>query len=145
MLEKIFGLYKENSQIILVIFGIKIKFKSPLINQLGEVCCIQNLKYIQEQNTFFPHPIGIVIHPKVKIGKNCTIFQNVTIGQGKLINGIDIPIIGDNVIIYANSVIVGGIKIGNNVTVGAGSIVITDIPDNAIVAGNPAKVIKYMS
>ena len=143
MLEKIFGLYKENSQIILIIFGIKIKFKSPLINQLGELCCIQNLKYIQKQNTFFPHPIGIVMHPKVKIGKNCTIFQNVTIGQGKLINGNDIPIIGNNVIIYANSVIVGGVKIGDNVTVGAGSIVITDIPDNAIVAGNPARIIKY--
>ena len=143
MLEKIFGLYKENSQIILVFLGIKIKFKSPSINQLGEVCCIQNLRYIKEQNTYFPHPIGIVIHPKVKIGKDCTIFQNVTIGQGKLINGNDTPIIGNNVVVYANSVIVGGVKIGDNVIVGAGSIVINDIPDNAIVAGNPAKIIKY--
>ncbi len=142
MLEKIFACYKENAQLIIVIFGIKLKFKTPTINQLEEVCNIQNLIKLKKQNTYFPHPIGIVIHPKVILGKNCTIFQNVTIGQGKNINGRDIPIIGDNVTVYANAVIIGGITIGNNVTIGAGSIVISDIPDNAVVAGNPSRIIK---
>lgn len=144
LIELLFGIYKENGQLIIKIFGIKIKFKWANINQLEDVCCIQNLKKLQEQNTYFPHPIGIVIHPDVKIGKNCTIYQNVTIGKGKYIeeNKSDVPTLGDNVRIYANSVITNGIKVGNNVTIGAGSIVLKDVPDNTIVAGNPAKIIK---
>lgn len=53
------------------------------------------------------------------------------------------PIIGDNVSLGCNVTIIGGVHIGNNVTVGAGSVVVKDIPDNCIVAGNPAKVIRY--
>ena len=45
--------------------------------------------------------------------------------------------------IYANSVIIGGVNVGKNSIIGAGSIVINDVPENAIVAGNPAKIIKY--
>ena len=50
--------------------------------------------------------------------------------------------IGDNVVIYPHSIIIGDIKIGNNVKIGAGSIVTKDVPDNCIVAGNPAQIIK---
>lgn len=137
----LFGLYKENGQLIIKIFGIKMKFKYAGVNQLEDICCIQNLPKFKEQNTYFPHPIGIVIHPDVKIGKNCTIFQNVTIGQGKYSKKYktNVPILGDNVTIYANSVVIGGIVIGNNVTIGAGAIVINDIEDGKTVAGNPAK------
>lgn len=142
MIEKIFALYKENAQLILILFGIKMRFKSPVVNQLEELCCIQGLQHIKKQNTYFPHPIGIVIHPKVKIGKNCTIFQNVTIGQGKSIDGCDIPQIGSNVTIYANAVIIGGIKIGDNAVIGTGSVVLKDVPDNTVFAGNPAKHIR---
>lgn len=146
LLSKIFNLYKENSQIILLLFGIKFKFKAPTINQLAEVCCIQNLKYLQEQETYFPHPVGIVIHPDIKIGKNCTIYQNVTVGAGKKnASGCTIPTIGNNVTIYANSVVIGGIKIGNNTIIGANSLVIHNVPANSIVAGSPAKVIKIVN
>ena len=86
----------------------------------------------------FAHPIGIVIGERVVIGKNLTIFQNVTIGQK---NGL-YPTIGDNVTIYPGSVVIGNIKIGNNVVIGANSVVTKDIPDNTVVAGAPAKVIK---
>ena len=143
LINLLFGIYKENGQLVVKIFGIKMKFKWANINQLEDVCCIQNLPKFIQQNTYFPHPIGIVIHPDVKIGKDCIIFQNVTIGSGKYIeqNKSEVPIIGDNVTIYANAVIVNGIKIGNNVTIGAGSIVLKDIPDNSTVAGNPAKII----
>ena len=144
LIDLLFGLYKENGQLVVKLFGIKMKFKWANINQLEDVCCIQNLPKLIEQNTHFPHPVGIVIHPDVKIGKNCTIFQNVTIGKGKYIeaNKSDVPIVGNNVTIYANSILANGIRVGNNVTIGAGSIVLNDVPDNTTVAGNPARIIK---
>jgi len=141
IINTLFGFYKENGQIIVKIFGIKIKFKSANINQLEEACCIQNLAKLKEQNTYFPHPVGIVIHPNVKIGKNCTIFQNVTVGSSRITNS-EVPTIGNNVTIYANATIFGNIKIGNNVTIGAGSVVFRDIPDNTTAVGNPAQIIK---
>ncbi len=58
-------------------------------------------------------------------------------------NDEQIPTIGNNVVIYANSVIVGDITIGDNVVIGAGSVVINDVLANCLVAGNPAKVVKY--
>ena len=144
LFAKCFNCYRQNSQIILKIFGIKFKFKSFSINQLEDVCCIQNLENIKK-SVYFPHPIGIVIHPKVEIGESCVIFQNVTIGQGKYNHERlrDVPNIGDNVTIYANSVIIGGVNVGKNSIIGAGSIVINDVPENAIVAGNPARIIRY--
>lgn len=51
--------------------------------------------------------------------------------------------IEDYVTIYPNSVIAGGVKIGKNSIIGAGSVVIKDIPENAVAAGNPAKIIRY--
>lgn len=52
--------------------------------------------------------------------------------------------IGNNVSIGCNVCIIGSIRIGNNVKIGAGSVVIKDVPDNCVIAGNPAKVIKYL-
>ena len=57
----------------------------------------------------------------------------------------EFPEIGDNVIIYAGAVIVGNIKIGNNVIVAANAVVTTDVPDNSIVGGVPAKILKKRS
>lgn len=90
------------------------------------------------KNLNLPHCIGIVIGQDVIIGDRCTIYQNVTLGQKN--NGY--PIIGNNVIIYAGAVVIGKIKIGNNCVIGANAVVIHDIPDNCIVAGVPAKIIK---
>ena len=86
------------------------------------------------------HGIGLVIHPGVIIGHNAVLHQNTTIGTSRRSNP---PVIGNNVIVGANCVIIGNIKIGNNVIIGAGSVVIKDVPDNAIVVGNPARIIKY--
>lgn len=86
------------------------------------------------------HPLSVVIGENVIIGDNVTIYHNVTIGK----KNNQYPIIGNNVLIYPNSVIVGGIKIGDNSIVGAGSVVLDDIPDNCVVAGNPAKIIKKL-
>lgn len=86
------------------------------------------------------HGCGIIINPRVIIGRNCVIHQFVTIGLGNTAD--DYPTIGDNVFIGANSCIIGKVKVGNNVIIGAGSTVVHDIPDGAVVVGSAAKVIK---
>ncbi|MGE7634494.1 triple tyrosine motif-containing protein [Bacillus paramycoides] len=79
--------------------------------------------------------IGVVIHSQAKIGENCVIGQNVTIGS----KGSK-SIIGNNVYIAPGSKCIGG-EIGDNVIVGANSVVTKDIPNNCVVAGVPAKVL----
>lgn len=83
----------------------------------------------------------IVVNPETKIGKNFTIAQGCLIGnaQGEK-NGV--PTIGDDVCMYANSIIVGGVHIGNHVLIAPGAFVNFDVPDNSIVIGNPGKIIK---
>lgn len=88
---------------------------------------------------YFPHFSSIIIHAE-RIGENCTIFQGVTIGS---VRGKGRPKIGDNVVIGANSTIIGDLTIGNNAFVGAGSVVVKDVPDNAVVTGNPASIKSY--
>ena len=83
------------------------------------------------------------INPHARIGANCTILPLVLLGNKKPeYNGQPI-IIGDNCYISTGVTILGPVKIGNNVTIGAGAVVTKDIPDNCIVAGIPAKIIKY--
>ena len=84
------------------------------------------------KSTFFPHPVGIVIRSGTRIGENCIIRQNVTIGIRKDEINERPAKIGDNVIIGANAVILGSVTIGNNVVIGAGSIVLINIPENRV-------------
>ncbi len=88
------------------------------------------------------HGIGLIIHPGTVIGKNVLVHHNTTIGISR---DSKAPRIGNNVVIGANSVVIGDISIGDGARVGAGSVVIKDVPANAIVAGNPAKIIKYQN
>ena len=89
------------------------------------------------------HSSGCVLVP-YKAGKNLTVFQGVTVGDGLKIGetGKRNPEIGNNVTIMPNSVVAGGITIGDNVIIGAGSIVLKSVPDNCVVIGNPARIIR---
>lgn len=88
--------------------------------------------------------IGSLIRIKKNciIGKNCTILPGTVIGNKHLNNDNSWVHIGDNCYIGLGVKIFGEINIGNNVTIGANAVVTKDIPDNAIVAGVPAKIIK---
>lgn len=88
-----------------------------------------------------PHPTGIVVHPNVLVGKNCTILQDVTIGNNLFQDKNRVAIIGDNVTICAGARIIGAVNIGDNVTVGANAVVTKDVEPGCIVAGVPARVI----
>lgn len=83
------------------------------------------------------------INSSSKIGKNCTVLPRVLLGKKH--PGIPTPciIIGDNCYIGTGVSIMGPVTIGNNVTIGAGAVVTKDFPDNCVIAGNPAKIIKY--
>ena len=104
----------------------------------------RGIKYVFDKKTIFPHPIGVVIGQKVVLGNNCVIYQNVTIGAKDTDNYKEAkyPIIGNNVKIYPNSIIIGDITIGDGAIIGAGSIVLNNVEANTIVAGIPAKFIK---
>lgn len=89
--------------------------------------------------TFGYGGIGVVIHARAVVGRNCLIGQGVTIG-GKS-GWYEVPVIGDNVEINAGARILGPVRIGNNVIVGANAVVVKDVPDNCVVAGVPARII----
>lgn len=82
--------------------------------------------------------IGVVIHPNSIIGRNCVISQQVTLGGRAGGNGT--PVVGDNVWISPGAKCLGG-KIGDNVVIGANSVVLHEVESNTVVAGVPAKVI----
>lgn len=83
------------------------------------------------------HPFATIINAE-KIGDGLVIKNNVTIGY----NYDKRPVIGNNVEINVNCVISGGIHIGDNVVIGAGTVLFKSVPDNCTVIGNPAYIIK---
>ena len=103
-------------------YGIQVSFS----NDIGGGLC-------------FSHFSGIVIGCK-KIGDNLSVFQGCTIGA---VVGKGVPVLGNDVVMYAGAKIVGDVKIGNNVVVGANAVVVKDVPDNAVVVGVPAKIVSY--
>lgn len=87
------------------------------------------------------HGLGVVINDQVKIGQNVTIMQGVTIGGAS--SGI--PIIEDDVIVCANATVIGGVTLGRGCVVGAGAVVIRDVPAGYNAVGNPARNIPRKS
>ena len=100
--------------------------------KIGSCCYIGDRFHIHHYN-------GIVIGERVIIGSDCQIFEQVNLGLKN--NGY--PIVGDNVVLYPGCKIVGKIQIGDNAVVAPNSVVISDVPENAVVSGIPARIIKW--
>ena len=83
------------------------------------------------------HPYATNVNAK-SVGDNFTVYNGVSIGD----NNGGIPTVGNNVKVYINSVIAGDIVIGDNVTIGAGTVLMKSVPDNCVVVGNPAYILK---
>ena len=84
------------------------------------------------------------VYPEgIHIGNNCNILGGAIILSHDACRSLKADTyIGDNVIVGINSIILPGVRIGNHVVIGAGSVVTKDVPDNVIVAGNPVRIIR---
>jgi putative colanic acid biosynthesis acetyltransferase WcaB len=92
------------------------------------------------------HGFALVINDNSILGKNVHLRHSTTIGCVKRSDGSQgpSPTIGNNVEVGANSVILGGVIIGDGAKIGAGSVVVNNVPAGAVVVGNPARVIKLL-
>lgn len=92
---------------------------------------------------YIGHYGSIILEAQARIGHNCSLAQNVTIGTAPSAEGRGAPTIGNRVFIGAHSVIVGKITIGDDAVICAGSVVNKSVPARAVVMGNPARVVSY--
>ncbi len=92
---------------------------------------------------FVDHGAGLVIGETSEIGDNCVMFHNVTLGGTGKHKGKRHPTLGNNVLVGTGAILLGPVKVGDNVKIGANSfVVMRDIPSNCTVAGTPARIIK---
>lgn len=92
----------------------------------------------------FPHPVGIVIGQDVRIGNNVTIYQNVTLGShGDPEEQRRYPTVEDGARLYAGAIIIGSVRVGQRAIVGAGAVVLEDVPPNSVVVGVPARIVNH--
>lgn len=87
---------------------------------------------------FIQHGFSTIICAE-RLGENCWVNQQVTIGY----TGLDCPVLEDNVVVNCGAKVLGGITMKKNSRAAAGAVVVKDVPENAIVGGVPARVIKY--
>jgi len=90
---------------------------------------------------FIDHGTGVVIGETTEIGNNVTIFSGVVFGGTNIKPVKRHPTLGDNVVVGTGAKLLGPVKIGDNVKIGANSVVVTNVPPNSVVVGVPGKVI----
>ncbi len=95
------------------------------------------------EGLYIGHYGSIIVSPGTRIGHNCSLAQNVTVGAaaGGSLRGA--PVIGNRVFIGAHSVVVGAITVGDDAMICAGSVVNRSVPARAVMMGNPARVVSY--
>lgn len=89
---------------------------------------------------FIDHGMGIVIGETAEVGENVSILQGVTLGGTSLKREKRHPTIGDNVMIGAGAKVIGGFTIGAGSRIGAGSVVVREVPENCVVVGVPGRI-----
>lgn len=93
------------------------------------------------QGILMDHAIGVVIGETAVVGNNVSILQGVTLGGTGKVSGDRHPKVGDFVLLSAGAKVLGNISIGDSAKVGAGSVVLKDVPPNCTVAGVPAEIV----
>jgi serine O-acetyltransferase len=92
---------------------------------------------------FIDHGMGVVIGETTIIGDNCHLFQGVTLGGTSTKRAKRHPTLGNGVVVGAGAKIIGAVKIGDDAKIGAGSVVVTNVPPNATVVGVPGHIVAY--
>lgn len=90
---------------------------------------------------FIDHGTGVVIGETAEVGNNVTIYQGVTLGGTGKQKGKRHPTVGNNVVVSTGAKVLGSITIGDNARIGAGSVVLRDVPPNTTVVGIPGKIV----
>lgn len=90
---------------------------------------------------FIDHGMGVVIGETTVIGDDVTLYQGVTLGGTGKEKGKRHPTIGNSVVVGAGARILGNIRVGDNCRVGAGSVVLRDVPDNSTIVGVPGHIV----
>lgn len=93
---------------------------------------------------FVDHGIGVVIGETTEIGNYVTLFQGVTLGGTGKERGKRHPTLSNHVVVGAGAKVLGGICVGENVKIGANSVVLRSVPPNSTVVGNPGRIVKYV-
>jgi len=91
---------------------------------------------------FIDHGMGVVIGETAEIGDDVLLYQNVTLGGTGGEKGKRHPTLGNRVVVGTGAKILGNIRIGDNVKIGAGSVVVHSVPDNSTVVGVPGRVVR---
>jgi serine O-acetyltransferase len=94
------------------------------------------------QRLFIDHGTGVVVGETAQIGDNVTLYQGVTLGGTGFATGKRHPTVEDNVTIGSGAKLLGPITVGHGAKIGANSVVITDVPPNSTVVGNPGHVVR---
>jgi serine O-acetyltransferase len=95
------------------------------------------------QGLFIDHGMGVVIGETTEIGDNCHLFQGVTLGGTSTRRTKRHPTLGNDVVVGAGAKLIGAITVGDHVKIGAGSVVVTNVPPHATVVGVPGHVVAY--
>lgn len=93
-------------------------------------------------NLFIDHGMGVVIGETAEVGDNCTLYHGVTLGGTGKDTGKRHPTVGNNVLVGSGAKILGPVDIGDNVMIGANSVVLRDIPPDTTVVGIPGRMVK---
>ena len=95
------------------------------------------------RRVFIDHGMGVVVGETAEIGDGCTIYQGVTLGGTSLAKGAKRhPTLGRDVIVGANSQVLGGFTVGDGARIGSGAVVVKPVPPGATAVGNPARIIQ---
>lgn len=118
----------------------KLNFLAVLVCRYMRIfysCIVPYTCEVASSVNFAHNGLGVVVNSSSKIGEKCVIYQNVTIGNRNSSKG---PVLEEGVLVGANAVIIGDITIGKNAKIGAGAIVVKDVPAGATVVCAPAHI-----
>ena len=118
-----------------------------LISHIGR--CLTGIEIhpgaIIGEGLFIDHGMGVVIGETAEVGRDCHLYQGVTLGGTSTRRTKRHPTLGDGVTVGAGASVIGAVSIGDNVRIGAGSVVVTSVPANATVVGVPGHIVAFQN